>query len=198
MTERSLRVARMALFAALTLVLCYVESGIVLPVSIPGVKLGLANVAVLVALYLMGPRWALGIMALKIVVISFFVGAPSMMLYSLAGSALAFGGMLAAWKLNLFGIVATSVLSAVLHNVGQLLMAMALMQTTAILINLPVMMVAACIMGTLTGSVAAGTVKALPAVKLSGAAKQAKAPTRDKDQLTSPPGAGLSEARSSR
>lgn len=171
MTERSLRVARLALFAALTLVLCYVESTIVLPVTIPGVKLGLANVAVLIALYLMGPRWALGIMILKVLVISFFVGAPSMMLYSLAGSTLAFVGMLAAWKLNLFGIVATSVLSAVLHNAGQLLMAMALMHTAAILINLPVMLIAACVMGTLTGSVAAGVLKALPAITQAGASK---------------------------
>lgn len=198
MTERSRRVARIALFAALTLVLCYVESTIVLPVSIPGVKLGLANVAVLVALYLMGPRWALGIMVLKVLVISFFVGAPSMMLYSLAGSALAFGGMLAAWKLDLFGIVATSVLAAVLHNAGQLLMAMALMHTAAILVNLPVMIVAACIMGTLTGSVAAGTLKALPAAKLAEAPRRSVSSALDEDQRASLRGAGLSEARSSR
>ena len=165
MSERSLRVARLALFAALTLVLSYVESTIVLPVSIPGVKLGLANVSVLIALYLMGPRWALGIMALKVVVVSLFVGAPSIMLYSLAGSALAFAGMLATWKLDLFGIVATSVASALLHNAGQLLMALALMQTPAILVNLPVMLVAACVMGTLTGSVATGVLKALPAIE---------------------------------
>lgn len=94
-----------------------------------------------------------------------------MMLYSLAGSTLAFVGMLAAWKLNLFGIVATSVLSAVLHNAGQLLMAMALMHTAAILINLPVMLIAACVMGTLTGSVAAGVLKALPAITQAGASK---------------------------
>lgn len=171
MTERSIRVARLALFAALTLVLSCIESAITLPVSIPGVKLGLANVAVLIALYEAGPRWAFGIMLLKVAVVSFFVGAPSMMLYSLTGSALAFLGMLMSWKLNLFGIVATSVLCAILHNIGQLLMAMVLMHTAVILVNLPIMLVSACIMGTLTGSAAAGVLKALPAVTSAGCSR---------------------------
>lgn len=164
MSNRSLRVAYIALFAALTLVLAYVESTIPLPVTIPGVKLGLANVAVLIALYQMGPRWALGVMLVKVTVTCLFVGAPSMILYSLAGSLLAFVGMLACWKLNLFGIVATSVVAALLHNAGQLAVAVAVMQTPALLMNLPIMAVAACIVGSLTGGVAAGVQQALPAI----------------------------------
>ena len=59
--DKAKSLAYVALFAALTLVLGYLEATIPLPVAIPGVKLGLANVAVLIALYLMGPRWACGI-----------------------------------------------------------------------------------------------------------------------------------------
>ena len=165
MNARSLSVARLGLFAAVTLVLGYLESTIALPVSIPGVKIGLANVAVLIALYLMGPRWAAAIMGLKVCVISLFVGAPSMMLYSLAGSVLAYLAMLVCWKTDALGIVAASVAAALMHNAGQLLMAFALMQTPAIFINAPVMAAAACIMGALTGSVALGVIEALGTAK---------------------------------
>lgn len=178
MNERTRRIAHLALFGALTLVLCYVESTIPLPVSIPGVKLGLANVAVLIALYLMGPRWALSIMLLKVVVTSLFVGAPSMIAFSLAGSALAFVGMLAAWRSGKVGVVTTSIIAALLHNVGQLLAAAVIMGTPAIFLNLPVMIISACIMGAATGSVVAGVMKALP--NLSRLTPNTKQSTRHK------------------
>lgn len=165
MNQKSTKLAYIALFAALTLVLGYLEASIPLPVTIPGVKLGLANVAVMIALYLMGPAWALAVMALKIAVTSLLIGAPSMAVYSAAGSALAFAGMYAAWRFGKLPLVSVSVISALLHNMGQLACAIAIMATPALLVNLPVMIIAACITGLATGSVAYGVLKALPPLK---------------------------------
>lgn len=160
--EKTKSMAYVALFAALTLVLGYLEATLPVPVAIPGVKLGLANVAVLIALYVMGPRWACAIMTLKVAVTSLLIGAPSMMAFSAAGSALAFLGMLALWRTRKVNVTAVSVVAALLHNAGQLAVAVVLLGTHAVLVNAPVMVIAACITGTVTGAVATGVLKALP------------------------------------
>ncbi len=171
MSERSSRLAYLALFTSLALVLGYVEAIIPVPASIPGVKLGLANVAVLMALYLLGPRGGLSIMLLKVAVTSLIIGAPSMIIYSLAGSFLAFLGMLLCWKLSSVSVVVTSVVAALLHNVGQLMVALAVLQTPLLLLNAPLMILAACVTGLLTGALAAGVLKALPALPPSAKRK---------------------------
>lgn len=165
MSEKSKHLAYIALFAALTLVLGYLEAMIPAPVVIPGVKLGLANVAVLIALYLMGPRWAFAVMLLKVGVASLIVGAPSMAVYSFAGSALAYLGMLAAWRFGKPSLIAVSVAAALLHNIGQMGVAIAIMRTPALLANLPVMAIAACVTGAATGTIALGVLKAVPPLK---------------------------------
>lgn len=171
MNEKTKKLAYIALFAALTLVLGYMEAMIPVPVAIPGVKLGLANVTVLIALYLMGPRWAVAVLVLKVAVTSLIIGSPSMIIYSLAGSVLAFFGMLAVWKFGKLNIVVASVVAALLHNFGQLGVAALVMQTPAIFLNLPVMVIAACVTGSVTGSVAAGVLKALPPLARSAKTK---------------------------
>lgn len=163
--EKTKRLAYIALFAALTLVLGYLEAMIPLPATIPGVKLGLANIAVLIALYLMGPRWAFAVMLLKVGVTSLIIGAPSMAVYSLAGSALAYLGMCAMWRTGKVSPAVVSIVAALLHNAGQLGVAIAIMQTPALLVNLPVMVIAACVTGIATGAVALGVLKALPPLK---------------------------------
>lgn len=160
-SKRSRRVAYLALFAALTLVLGYLETMIPLPVTIPGVKLGLANITVLIVLYLMGPRWAGITMLLKIVITSFIIGSPSMILFSFAGSMLAFAGMLVLWRVKTLNLIAVSVVSALLHNLGQLFVAIIVMNSLAIIINLPIMILAACVTGVMTGTVAKGVLRSL-------------------------------------
>ena len=176
--DKAKSLAYVALFAALTLVLGYLEATIPLPVAIPGVKLGLANVAVLIALYLMGPRWACGVMLVKVVVTSLVTGLPSMIAFSLAGSALAFLGMLILWRADRFNLTAVSVVAALLHNAGQLGVAMVVLQTPAVLVNAPVMVIAACITGTVTGAVATGVMAALPPLSHGASGEEPKACAR--------------------
>lgn len=158
------RIAYLALLTALTVVLGYLEAMIPLPVTIPGVKLGLANITVLIALYLMGPRYAFALTLMKVAVTSLLVGSPSMILFSAAGSILAFAGMWVLWRTDKVNVLVISVAAAILHNIGQLTVAIWVMNTLAILINLPIMIIAACITGTVTGMVARTVIEVLPPV----------------------------------
>ena len=199
MSGKTKQLAYIALFAALTLVLGYLEATIPVPIAIPGVKLGLANIAVLIALYLMGPRWAFAVMLLKVGVTSLIIGAPSMALYSLAGSALAYLGMYAAWRFGKLSLVAVSVIAALLHNMGQLCVAVAIMQTPALFVNLPVMVIAACITGIATGTIAFGVLRALPPVQAT-ASGRSKAASGDRsktaDRLANRHAAAIAAKRS--
>ena len=105
-------------------------------------------------------------------------GSPSMIAFSLAGSALAFLGMLILWRADRFNLTAVSVVAALLHNAGQLGVAMVVLQTPAVLVNAPVMVIAACITGTVTGAVATGVMAALPPLSHGASGEEPKACAR--------------------
>ncbi len=156
-------IAELALLVSATLVLSYLEASMPLPVTVPGIKLGLANVCILCALYLKGPRWAGGVTLFKAVAASAIVGAPSMIVYSLAGSSLALAGMIVLWRIGTFNLKAVSVAAALLHGAGQLAVAAFMLQTPIVFVNAPVMIVASVVAGIVTGSVAEGTLRVFPA-----------------------------------
>lgn len=150
------RLARVALLSAIALILSYVETMIPLPTALPGVKLGLANVAVVVALFSFDARTALCVALAKVFAAGFLFGSPVMLAYSLGGTALAFACMALMKQVRGISVVVVSMASAIFHNVGQIAVACLLLASPAVLISLPPLAVAACITGTLTGCVAAG------------------------------------------
>lgn len=154
--EHTRRLARVSLLCACALVLSYLETMIPLPVAVPGVKLGLANVAVVVALYTLDAKSAGAVALVKVFASGFLFGSPMMLVYSLGGTVLAFIGMVALAAVPGVGLVPVSMLAAVLHNVGQLGVAAMALQTPAVFINLGVLGVAACVTGGITGAVAEG------------------------------------------
>ena len=154
--EHTRRLARVSLLCACALVLSYLETMIPLPVAVPGIKLGLANVAVVVALYTLDAKSAGAVALVKVFASGFLFGSPMMLAYSLGGTALAFIGMVALAAVPGVGLVPVSMLAAVLHNVGQLGVAAMALQTPAVFINLGVLGVAACVTGGITGAVAEG------------------------------------------
>lgn len=168
MNTKTRRIAYLALLAALTLVLGYFDAMIPLPVTIPGIKLGLANITVLIALYLMGPRYSFVLMLMKVLMTSLIVGSPSMIMYSFSGSMLAYGGMWLLWKTNKVNLFAVSIVMSVLHNLGQITVAAAILATPAVFLNLPIMVIAACITGAITATIATGVLKALPPLAEKG------------------------------
>ncbi len=150
------RLASCSLLAAVALVLSYLETMVPLPVALPGVKLGLANVAVAVALFTLDARAAAGVAAVKVLASGLLFGSPTMLAYSFGGTALAFAGMAALSAVPGVGLVPVSMLAAILHNAGQLGVAALMLQTPSVFVNLPVLAVAACVTGGVTGAVAVG------------------------------------------
>ena len=112
------RLARVSLLSAVALVLSYLETMIPLPVALPGVKLGLANVAVAVALFSLDTRSAAAVAVVKVFASGLLFGSPMMLAYSLGGTALAFMGMAAMSAVPGMGLVPVSMVAAILHNAG--------------------------------------------------------------------------------
>ena len=153
--------ARVSLLSAVALVLSYLETMIPLPVALPGVKLGLANVAVAVALFSLDARSAAAVAAAKVFASGLLFGSPMMLAYSLGGTALAFAGMAAMAAVPGVGLVPVSMVAAILHNAGQLAVAALVLQAPSVFVNLPVLAVAACVTGGITGAVGEAALSSL-------------------------------------
>lgn len=158
---KSKRIAVMAMCVALAMILSYVESQVPSP-GIPGVKLGLANLAVVFCLYRMGGKEAAGISLLRVLLVSLLFGHVASLLYSAAGAALSLVGMILLKRTERFGCAAVSVTGGVLHNVGQILMAWLLLGPNVVY-YLPVLIVSGTVAGVLIGVLAALLVKRVKA-----------------------------------
>lgn len=139
------------LLAALAYVLGYVESLVPIYLGAPGVKLGLANLASVIALYSLGAGAAVSINLLRIVLTGFTFGNVSMLLYSLAGAALSLSVMVVCRKFSLFGMTGISILGGVCHNLGQFFMAAFVVETFGVFAYFPVLLGAGTVAGALIG-----------------------------------------------
>ena len=133
MRKKTEKTAQLGLLTALALIAGYIELLIPMPVGIPGVKPGLANLVVVWALYALGPYEALAVNGMRILLSGFLFGNLSMILYSLAGAAMSFVCMYLAKKSGAFTILGVSIVGGVTHNVGQLLVAMAVLETKSLI-----------------------------------------------------------------
>jgi heptaprenyl diphosphate synthase len=146
------RITRMALLTAIALTIFVIELQIPNLVPIPGVKLGLANIITVCAMFWMGPRDTACILVARILLGSFFAGQMMSLLYSLAGGFLCYLTMLFMRKLvTERQIWVCSVVGAIAHNIGQITVAVLITQTRALLYYLPVLMVSGIIAGVFTG-----------------------------------------------
>lgn len=141
----------LALTTALAMVLSFVESQIPAFVAVPGVKVGLANIAVLFALYKLGWKEAAGVSMVRVFTVSLLFGSVMSLFYSAAGAVLSLAGMVLLKKTGRFSCVAVSVTGGVLHNVGQIAMACVLLETNIIKYYLPVLIFTGVIAGVAIG-----------------------------------------------
>ena len=155
------RLVLLAMLTAVAMILSYVES--LLPsVGIPGVKMGLANIAVIFALFRFGWKEAAALSLVRVVLVSLLFGSVGAMLYSLAGAVLSLAVMALLRRTDRFSTVGISVAGGVAHNAGQILMAMLILQTRQLLGYLPVLAVAGIGGGILTGLAAALLIRRIP------------------------------------
>lgn len=148
------RAAYCAMLTALAMIFGYVEALIPFHIGIPGVKLGVANIVIVVALYMLPTYQVLLIQLTRIVLVSFLFGNPSMMLYSLAGGVLSFAVMAAVKKTGVFQTTGVSICGGVSHNIGQLMAAALVVQNGKLVYYLPVLLAAGLVTGGLTGMLA--------------------------------------------
>ena len=147
------QIALTAMCVALAMILSYLESLLPSP-GIPGVKLGLANLVVIFALYKLGWGEAAGISLLRVFLVSLLFGHAASLMYSAAGAVLSLAGMIALKKTERLSCVAVSVIGGVLHNVGQILTAWLLMGPNVVY-YLPVLILSGTVAGVAIGVVAA-------------------------------------------
>lgn len=149
----------LGMLLAFALILGYVETLIPFPFGVPGMKLGLANLAVLLTLYLSGGRAAFLIDLLRIVLSGFLFGSMYSLLYSLAGGILSFAAMLLMKKAKGFGISGVSMAGGVFHNIGQLAVAAFVVETKGIFYYLPLLLVSGIVTGLLIGIISEQTLR---------------------------------------
>lgn len=141
----------MALTTAIALVLSFIESQIPAFVAVPGVKMGLANIAIVYALYRLGWKEAALISLIRVVLVSLLFGSAASFLYSLAGAVLSLLGMALLKKTGKFTEIMVSVAGGVLHNIGQIAMASIILETDALRYYLPFLLVSGILAGVVIG-----------------------------------------------
>ena len=159
---RTSKIARYGLLIALAFIFSYIESVLVIPVPVPGIKLGLANVVVVVALYQMGNLSAVFVSVIRVLLTGLTFGNPNMMLYSLTGCSLSLLVMILLKKTGKIGILGVSLAGGVMHNIGQIAAAAFALGNTAVFSYLPVLLVSGCAAGLAVGAAGAEAVKRLP------------------------------------
>lgn len=154
-------VALSSVMTTLALIFSYIEVLIPFNFGIPGIKLGLSNLVVLVALYRLGAGYAFTVNMVRILLSGLLFGGVSAMLYSLAGGLLSFAIMFILMKTKIFSPVGVSMAGGVMHNVGQVTVASLVVETGKIYLYLPVLSVTGLITGTILGFAAALILKRL-------------------------------------
>ena len=163
------RLALCAVLIALALALSYTERFIPLQmvIPLPGVKLGLANIVTLVALYLLSPKAAIAILIPRCIFGAVFGGGITGLAFSLTGGLLAMLTMIFSRKIPFLSVYGVSILGAAAHNIGQILAAMVLMNSVYIGAYLPYLLAVAIFTGFATGAAGAGILRACKAANIS-------------------------------
>lgn len=158
-------IALMGICAAIAMVLSYVESLIPLSFAVPGIKLGLANIAVVFVLYKLGAKEAVLVSLIRILWMAVLFGNFLTLAYSVAGAVLSLTAMILLKRSERFSTVGVSVVGGILHNAGQILVAAIVMDTAQIAYYLPVLCVSGIAAGVAIGLVSALLIKRVPVKK---------------------------------
>ncbi len=153
------KIAYLSIFSALAIIFGYVETLFPIFIGIPGIKLGLANLAVLFILHRYTWKDAAFVSVIRIVVIGFLFGNMFSILYSLAGAALSILVMTLIRRNTQFSTIGVSVAGGVFHNVGQLIVAMLIVENTSLIYYAPALLVSGVVTGSLIGILTQETLK---------------------------------------
>lgn len=160
------RAAYFGVFTALALILSYVEMLIPINFGIPGAKLGLANLIIVIVLYKTDWKEALLLSLTRIVLAGFIFGNMFSILYSLAGGILSLAVQAVLKKQGSFSVAGVSIAGGVSHNIGQLIVAMIVVETYQVGYYLPVLLISGLLTGLLIGVISGEVLKRIRQIDL--------------------------------
>ncbi len=160
------RAAYFGVFTALALILSYVETLIPINFGIPGAKLGLANLIIVIVLYKTDWKEALLLSVTRIVLVGFLFGNMFSILYSLAGGILSLAVQAVLKKQGSFSVAGVSIAGGVSHNIGQLIVAMIVVETYQVGYYLPVLLISGLLTGLLIGVISGEVLKRIRQIDL--------------------------------
>lgn len=164
MSKKLKRAVQLALMVAVAMVLSFAETLIPAFAALPGIKIGLANVAVIFVLYRFGAPEAVGVSLLRVLLVSLLFGNAVGLIYAAVGAALSFAVMALLRKSARFSAVGVSVAGGVSHNVGQIGAACLLLRTETVLAYLPPLLISGAVFGVLVGLCAGILIRKIPDV----------------------------------
>ena len=153
------KAAYFGVFTALALIFSYVETLIPIQFGVPGIKLGLANLIIVIVLYKTDWREALLLSVVRIILAGFIFGSLFSIIYSLAGGILSLAVMALLKRTDRFSVAGISIAGGVCHNIGQLIVAMVVVETYQVGYYLPVLLIAGLITGAGIGAIAGEVLK---------------------------------------
>ena len=153
------KLTTLALTVSMALILSFIESRIPAFVAVPGIKAGLANIAVIFTLYKIGWREAITVSIIRVFLVSFLFGTPVSLIYSLTGATLSLTVMILLKKLTPLSEITVSTCGASMHNVGQIAAASFVLATNVVVYYLPFLMVSGVIAGIIVGTVSGLLIK---------------------------------------
>ena len=162
MKNSTKKLTALALTISFALILSFIESRIPAFVAIPGVKVGLANIAVIFTLYKFGVKEAITVSIIRVLLVSLLFGSPISLIYSVSGAVLSLCSMILLKKLTPLKEVAVSVSGGVMHNVGQIAAASFMLDTNVVVYYLPFLILSGTIAGVAVGITSAILIQRVP------------------------------------
>lgn len=156
------KVPVLGMFIALALIMSYIENILPLNIGIPGAKIGLPNIVIIIALYKAGEKQACFISIIRIILAGFLFGNFFSIVYSIMGAAFSLGAMILLKKKTGFSVYGISMVGGIMHNAGQIVAAMAALETKELIYYLPVLTIIGTITGIFIGIISGNLLKRLP------------------------------------
>lgn len=155
------KLTQCAMLTALALIFSYIEFLVPISIGLPGIKLGIANIVIVVAIYRLGGGYGFVINIARILLSALLFGNMFSAIYALCGGLLSLAVMLLLKKTGWFSVVGVSMAGGVFHNVGQILMAILLVGSGKVLYYFPVLLLAGMATGIINGFIDTLVLRAL-------------------------------------
>ena len=160
------KVAMLGLTIALAMIMSYIEALVPLSFAVPGIKMGLANIVIIFVLYKIGTKEAILVSLIRVILVSLLFSNVRAMAYSISGAVLSLSIMWLLKKTDKFSFVGVSIAGGIMHNVGQIIMAVILLGTEQIALYLPVLIITGTVTGVVIGIVSGLVINRFKKIRL--------------------------------